>query len=56
MNDGGKSAIAAGDEVASVSEAKALEKKIKQLEQMPGRKTMEAKILRDALEIAQAKS
>lgn len=56
MNVGGKSASAAGDEVASVSEAKALEKKIKQLEQMPGRKTMEAKILRDALEIAQAKS
>ena len=34
MNDGGKSAIAAGDEVVSVSEVKALEKKVKQLEQM----------------------
>ncbi|MCF6691135.1 transposase [Raoultella terrigena] len=55
MNDGGKSAIAAGDEVVSVSEVKALEKKVKQLEQMLGRKTMEAEILRDALEIAQAK-
>lgn len=29
MNDGGKSAIAAGDEVVSVSEVKALEKKVK---------------------------
>ncbi len=55
MNDGGKSAIAAGDEVVSVSEVKVLEKKVKQLEQMLGRKTMEAEILRDALEIAQAK-
>ena len=55
MNEGGKSAIAAGDEVVIVSELKALEKKVKQLEQMLGRKTMEAEILRDALEIAQAK-
>lgn len=55
MNEGGKSAIAAGDEVVSVSGLKALEKKVKQLEQMLGRKTMEAEILRDALEIAQAK-
>nr|WP_220278224.1 IS3 family transposase [Klebsiella pneumoniae]QYR12050.1 IS3 family transposase [Klebsiella pneumoniae] len=52
MNEGGKSAIAAGDEVVSVSGLKALEKKVKQLEQMLGRKTMEAEILRDALEIA----
>lgn len=55
MNNGGKSAIAAGDEVVSVSEVKVLEKKVKLLEQMLGRKTMEAEILRDALEIAQAK-
>ncbi|WP_171034882.1 IS3 family transposase [Klebsiella indica] len=55
MNDGGKSAIAAGEEVVSVSEVKALEKKVKQLEQMLGRKTMEDEILRDALEIAQGK-
>ena len=55
MSEGGQSAIAAGDEVVSASEVKALEKKVKQLEQMLGRKTMEAEILRDALEIAQAK-
>ena len=48
----GKSAIAAGDEVVSVSEVKALEKNVKQLEQMLGHKTMETEILRDALEIA----
>ncbi|MBJ2068115.1 transposase [Serratia odorifera] len=55
MNGGGQSAIAAGDDVVSVSEVKSLEKKIKQLEQMLGRKTMEAEILRDALEIVQSK-
>lgn len=55
MNDGGQSAIAAGDEVVSVAEVKTLEKKVKQLEQMLWRKTMEAEILRDALEIAQSK-
>ncbi|MEQ9907527.1 IS3 family transposase [Pectobacterium odoriferum] len=54
MNEGGQSAIATGDDVVSVAEVKALEKKVKQLEQMLGRKTMEAEILRDALEIAQS--
>ncbi|AVZ56341.1 hypothetical protein CGY71_06755 [Salmonella enterica subsp. enterica serovar Typhi] len=52
MIDGGKSAITAGDEVVSVSGVKALEKKVKQPEQMLGRKTMEVVILRDALVIA----
>lgn len=46
MNDGGKSAIAAGEDVVSASEVKALEKKVKQLEQMLGRKTMRWKSLR----------
>ncbi|CAI0965488.1 IS2 repressor TnpA [Serratia quinivorans] len=55
MSEGGKSAIAAGDEVVSASEVKALEKKVKQLEQMLGYKTMEAEILRDVLAITQAK-
>ena len=55
MNDGGKSAIAAGEDVVSASEVKALEKKVKHLEQMLGRKTMEVEILKDALEIAQSK-
>lgn len=55
MIDGGKSAITAGDEVVSVSGVKALEKKVKQPEQMLGRKTMEAEILRDALVIVQVK-
>ncbi len=55
MNDGGQSAIAAGDEVISVSKVKALGEKVKQREQILGRKTMEVEILYDALEIAQSK-
>ena len=55
MQDGGMSAIQAGDEVVSVAEHKALQKKVKQLEQLIGRKTMETEILKEALEIAQSK-
>lgn len=49
------SAIQSCDEVVSVAEHKALQKKIKQLEQLFGRKTMEMEILKEALEIAKAK-
>ncbi len=49
MNEGGKSAIVAGDEVVSVSEVKRWRKKSNS-EQMLGRKTMEAEIHRNALE------
>lgn len=55
MKDGGMSAIESGDEVVSAAELKALNKKVRELERMLGRKTMEAEILREALEVAQAK-
>jgi len=41
--------------VISASDYNALLKKVKQLEQMLGCETVEAEILKDALEIAQAK-
>ena len=56
MQDGGVTAVEANDQVVSVSDYNSLLKKVKQLEQMLGRKTVEAEILKDALEIAQAKS
>ncbi|MEQ1248716.1 transposase, partial [Acinetobacter soli] len=52
MQDGGVTAVEANDQVISVSDYNALLKKVKQLEQMLGRKTVEAEILKDALEIA----
>lgn len=55
MQDGGVTAVEANDQVVSVSDYNLLLKKVKQLEQMLGRKTVEAEILKDALEIAQAK-
>ena len=55
MQDGGVTAVEANDQVVSVSDYNSLLKKVKQLEQMLGRKTVEAEILKDALEIAQKK-
>lgn len=55
MQDGGVTAVEANDQVVSVSDYNSLLKKVNQLEQMLGRKTVEAEILKDALEIAQAK-
>ena len=54
MQDGGVTAVEANDQVVSASDYNVLLKKVKQLEQMLGRKTVEAEILKDALEIAQA--
>nr|WP_272942924.1 transposase [Idiomarina xiamenensis] len=55
MQDGDMYAIQAGDEVVSAAEHKALQKKVKQLEQLLGRKTMKTEILKEALEIAPPK-
>lgn len=55
MSDGGKAAVQAGDKVVSISESKALKKRIRDLERLLGKKTMEAEILKEALEIAREK-
>jgi transposase len=55
MSDGGKVAVKADDKVVSVSEAKALKKRIRDLERLLGKKTMEAEILKEALEVAREK-
>lgn len=55
IQDGGVTAVEANDQVVSVSDYNSLLKKVKQLEQMLGRKTVEAEIFKDVLEIAQAK-
>ena len=55
MQNGGITAIGANEAVVSQAEYKALLKKVKQLEQMLGRKTMENEILKDAVELAHAK-
>lgn len=55
MSDGGKAAVQADDLVVSIGESNALKKRIRDLERLLGKKTMEAEILKEALEIAREK-
>ena len=55
MSEGGKEAIRANNQVVSASEAKALKRKIRDLERLLGKKTMEVEILKEAIEIAREK-
>ena len=53
--DGKLSAIRAGEEVVPVSEVKQLKARVRELERLLGKKTMEVEILKDALELAREK-
>ena len=55
MTEGGKEAVRADDEVVASAEVRALEKRIRELERVLGKKTLENEILREALKIAQEK-
>lgn len=55
MTEGGKEAVRADDSVVASSEVRALEKRIRELERVLGKKTLENEILREALKIAQEK-
>ena len=55
MSDGGKTAVAADNEVVSMSDYKALQKKIRQLERVLGHKTLEVEILKEAVRIGREK-
>jgi transposase len=52
---GGETALAAGEAVVAESEAKMLRAKVRELERLLGKKTMEVEILKEAVEIARAK-
>jgi len=53
--EGKLSAVRAGEEVVPVSEVRRLNARIRELERLLGRKTMEAEILKDAVELAREK-
>jgi len=53
--EGKLSAIRAGEEVVAASEVKQLKARIRELERLLGKKTMEVEILKDAIEIAREK-
>lgn len=55
MTEGGKEAVRADDSVVASSEVRALEKRIRDLERVLGKKTLENEILREALKIAHEK-
>lgn len=55
MTEGGKTAIRANDQVVSAAEARAMKKRIRELERLLGRKTMEVEILKAAIEVAREK-
>ena len=55
MTEGGKEAVRVDDEVVGSAEMRALEKRVRELERVLGKKTLENEILREALKIAQEK-
>ena len=55
MAEGGLEAVKADEEVVPLSRVRDLEAKVRELERLLGRKTMEAEILREALEQARPK-
>jgi transposase len=55
MAQGGKQAIEADDDVVSVGEVRELKRRIRELERVLGKKTLENEILRDAVELAHQK-
>jgi len=52
MAEGGKEAVRVDDEVVASTEIKALEKQIRELERVLGKKTLENEILREAVKVA----
>jgi transposase len=55
MAEGGKEAVRADDEVVARTEVRELQKRIRELERVLGKKTLENEILREALKVAQEK-
>lgn len=55
MAEGGTVAVGSDERVVSASELRRLEERVRELERLLGRKTMEVEILRTALEKAESK-
>jgi transposase len=55
MKEGGKEAIRADDEGVAKSELLALQKRVRELERVLGKKTLENEILREAVKLAHEK-
>lgn len=55
MLKGGHAAVEADEDVVAASRVRELEKRVRDLERMLGRKTMENEILKEAIEVARPK-
>src|SRR6202023_644992 len=55
MSEGGREAVRADDEVVPAAELRRLEERVRGLERLLGRTTMENEILKEALDLARAK-
>jgi len=55
MSEGGHEAVRADEEVVPLSRLRELESRVRDLERLLGRKTMESEILREALDAARPK-
>jgi transposase len=55
MAEGGHAAVQADEDVVGASKVRDLERKVRELERLLGRKTMEVEILKEALEAARPK-
>ena len=55
IGEGGREAVRADDDVVPASEARRLEEKVRELERLLGRKTMEVEILKEALDLVRSK-
>ncbi len=56
MLEGGHAAVQADEDVVGASQVRELEKRVRDLERMLGKKTMEAEILKEALDLARPKN
>ena len=55
MTEGGQQAVRADDEVVPAADLRRAEERVRELERLLGRKTLEVEILKEALELARAK-
>jgi transposase len=55
MSEGGKEAVRANEDVVAASEVRRLEERVRDLERLLGRKTMEVEIVKVALHLARVK-
>ena len=55
MSEGGKAAVRADDDVVAAAGVRRLEERVRELERLLGRKTMEVEILKEALDLARTK-